>query len=354
MSKPEPSADVLAIQSITLQPQLPGLPIPYWIPNDEGERWLLAGMVMNILARPVDNNQQYEIVTWTGGRDAGLPLHAHQQAQQALYLVAGQASLWLNGQHYQLQTGDYVSIPPGCEVAFRCKAHRTRLLHFISGGALTPALCAAAVPWAGYIQPAGIAAPLSVAQKQTIARLTALRWAEDSWPTTWPAAGAVSALPDGRRPYVLANGEGDRYIAGDQVFTYLTDATTSGQSFLAVMTEGPPGNMVPPHFHAQHSEIFFPLDGQVTMIANQQTLIAGPGDAVFVAPGTIHGYQLNSGYTRFIGFLTPGVFDNFFRLLGDPWSETVYPQEPGPLRFDRVLARLDELDLYLYSPGFRR
>ncbi|ENM1808600.1 quercetin 2,3-dioxygenase [Klebsiella variicola] len=154
--------------------------------------------------------------------------------------------------------------------------------------------------------------------------------------------------------HVLANGEGDRYIAGDQVFTYLTDAATSGQSFLAVMTEGPPGNMVPPHFHAQHSEIFFPLDGQLTMIANQQTLIAGPGDAIFVAPGTIHGYQLNSGYTRFIGFLTPGVFDNFFRLLGDPWPETVYPQEPGPLRFDRVLARLDELDLYLCSPGSRR
>ncbi|HBR4785308.1 TPA: cupin domain-containing protein [Klebsiella pneumoniae] len=350
MTKPVPSTVVLQAQQVTLENRLPGAPIPYFSMNDEGERWLVAGMVMNLQARPIDNDRQYEMLTWTAGKGAGLPLHHHLQAHQALYLVAGQLTLWLAGSIYHLQAGDYASVPAGSDFAFRCESHRTRILHFTTGGEITPALSSAGKRWSGHVQPEGPVVPLSQQQQQQIAEVAPICWQEDNWPI-WPTALAGHTLPDSPQPYVLANGAGERYVAGDQVFIYLGNAQVSNNAFLTVMMEGPAGEMVPPHFHARHTEIFYPLEGNMTMIANKQRLTVGPGDAVFVTPGTIHGYQLNSHFTQCIGFLTPGVFDNFFRLLGDPWAEQVLPQTPGPLRFDRVLARLDELDLYLCRPG---
>ncbi|WP_284700938.1 hypothetical protein [Robbsia betulipollinis] len=40
------------------------------------------------------------------------------------------------------------------------------------------------------------------------------------------------------------------------------------------------------------------------------------------------------------------MFEPFFRLIGDPYEPHVFPVDPKPLRFDRVLANIDDLDLY--------
>ncbi|MGA8118435.1 hypothetical protein [Rouxiella badensis] len=82
-------------------------------------------------------------------------------------------------------------------------------------------------------------------------------------------------------------------------------------------------------------------------MANQQRLIAEPGDAVFVTTGTVHGYPLNFHFTRFIGFLPATVVENFFRVLGGPWAEPVFPHLPSELHVERVMAKLDPLDLHL-------
>ena len=64
----------------------------------------------------------------------------------------------------------------------------------------------------------------------------------------------------------------------------------------------------------------------------------------------MHAFRLDKPYTRFVGFLTPGLFEDFFRILGDPYPGHVYPQTPPPFRFDRVLSRLGELDLKFVDP----
>ncbi len=89
------------------------------------------------------------------------------------------------------------------------------------------------------------------------------------------------------------------------------------------------------------------LDGSMTMRVNNETVTLSPGDFVHAPARTIHAYQLNGHYTRFVGLLTPGLFESFFRTLGDPYAGYVYPQTPPPFRFDRVLSKLNELDLKL-------
>jgi quercetin 2,3-dioxygenase len=56
--------------------------------------------------------------------------------------------------------------------------------------------------------------------------------------------------------------------------------------------------------------------------------------------------------TRFIGFITPGHFEPFFRYLCVPFEGYRYPLVPPPFRFDRVIQHLAELDLTLLErPG---
>ena len=342
------SPDFSAIQAVQLQNQLPAKNIPYYVRNDEGERRLIAGMVLNTVARTVDTGGYYEMMTWTGGQGAGLPLHRYPESHQAFYVLEGTVEFWLDGKRYLLGAGDYASIPPKTDMAFNFKNHRNKVLIWATGGDVYRAMSAMGEPFDGHVQPETAKVGLTTSDTAKASQTGAIVWRGKPKATKITKAGKT--LPDGVKPYVLASGEGERYLAGDQLFIYLGNAKTSNGQFLALITEGPKGEFVPPHFHAEHTEIFYPVIGRVNMIGNQETLQAYPHDSVHIPAGTIHSYQMADHYTKFIGFLTPAVFDGFFRTLGDPYDGYVYPQKPGKLRFDRVLERIDEMDLHLAKP----
>lgn len=341
----QPSQDFSDIQRVELRNELPGQAIPFYIKADEGERHLVAGMAMSVMARGADTGGLYEVMTWTGGKGAGLPLHTFATSHQALYVMDGQLELWMGDEHWLMNKGDYASIPPGVAFAFEMRSHRTKVLNWATGSVSTALMSGLGSPYTGHVQPETPVAPLSADMIEASQKSGELSWG--GVPRSSEAMAVTNgALPTVVVPYVLASGEGDRFVAGDQVFTYLGDANSSDGKFLTVMTEGPAGDMIPPHFHALHTEVFFPLEGTLNMIGNSQKLVAEPGDIVHIPAGTIHAFQMNKHYTKFIGFLTPGVFDDFFRTIGDPYEPHVFPQNPGPLRFDRILKKIDELDLY--------
>ena len=154
-----------------------------------------------------------------------------------------------------------------------------------------------------------------------------------------------SEIPAGVESYVLETSGGERFVAAEQLFSFLTTQANTDGEFIAVMCEGPKGDRIPEHFHEEHTETFFCIEGQLTMWANGEEFTLFPGDFMHVPEKTVHAYPLDSHYTKFFGVLTPGIFEPFFRTLGDPTEEFVFPYEPGPFRFDRVLAILQNLDL---------
>jgi quercetin 2,3-dioxygenase len=146
-------------------------------------------------------------------------------------------------------------------------------------------------------------------------------------------------------PYVLAAGEGERMMAGDTLFTFLTDQRQSGGRFIALMTEGPKGRRIPNHLHEKHTETFFCLTGCVSMTAGVEYAALRPGDFMHVPAGTPHTFQLTGNTTRFIQFHAPGLNEPFFRYMCDPCEDYTFLQPPPPFRFDRVMQHLGELDL---------
>jgi quercetin dioxygenase-like cupin family protein len=111
---------------------------------------------------------------------------------------------------------------------------------------------------------------------------------------------------------VLADGGGERF--GGNTFL-ARNANTTGQ-FLFIITEGGPGGGVGAHFHARHFENFFALDGETLGWAYGKAVPLHTGDYFQAPPRNLHGFRLNQQYNRFAAFLTPGIFENFFVMMG--------------------------------------
>jgi len=144
---------------------------------------------------------------------------------------------------------------------------------------------------------------------------------------------------------VLPAGEGERMMAGDTLFTFLTAGRQSDGKFLVLMTDGPKGERIPSHVHEKHTETFFCLNGCVSMTAGKEHVSLWPGDFLHVPAGTPHTFQLTGNHNRFIQFHAPGLNEPFFRYMCDPSEEYTFLQPPPEFRFDRVLRHLAELDV---------
>lgn len=119
-------------------------------------------------------------------------------------------------------------------------------------------------------------------------------------------------LPVTPGAYVLADGGGERF--GGNTFL-ARNANTTGQ-FLFIITEGGAGGGVGAHFHARHFENFFGLDGETLGWAHGKAVPLHTGDYFQAPPRNLHGFRLNQDYNRFAAFLTPGIFESFFVMMG--------------------------------------
>ncbi len=269
-----------------------------------------------------------------------MPLHQRHRSHEATFVLEGSARLPPADKEFALMGGDYASVPPGTPHSFTFTSHRTRLL-----------------TWTFSDNGASMYATLGRPSEAVIYSARALRpdWNKplpgvdvefllDESSTITPGEKS-SVPPAGVEPYVILAGEGEHMMAGDQLFTFLTDRRQSGGKFLALMTEGPKGHRIPNDVHFKHTETFFCLNGSVSMTAGEERISLQPGDFLHVPAGTPHTFQLTGNTTRFIQFHAPGLNEPFFRYMFDPCGEHTFLQPPPPFRFDRVIQHLAELDV---------
>lgn len=119
---------------------------------------------------------------------------------------------------------------------------------------------------------------------------------------------------------VHGRGEGERHAAGGNsaVIIKATGADTGGSFFLSETTidSGFPGP--PPHRHEQLHDMFYVLEGVLTMRLGAETHEIEPGTFVCVPPGVIHAFSNTSDApTRFLNFNTPAGWENYMRELGE-------------------------------------
>ena len=318
---------------------LPGKQQPYFLESGEGPRYLLGPLLATSIGRREDTGSLMEGVVLTGAKGCRAPLHRHSNSHEAIYVLEGSATLRLEDEEFGLEGGDYVSVPPGTAHSFAFTSHRTRFLTWTfgdNGAAMYESLGqpTETVTYSAHAEQPDWRKPLPGVDIEFLSESSVVTRGKKS-----------SVAPAGIEPYVIPTGEGERMMAGDTLFTFLTDSRQSGGKFLVLMTDGPKGHRIPNHMHEKHTETFFCLNGCVSMTAGEEQVCLRPGDFLLVPARTPHTFQLTGNNTRFIQFHAPGLNEPFFRYMCDPCEEYTFLQPPPPFCFDRVLEHLAELDV---------
>jgi mannose-6-phosphate isomerase-like protein (cupin superfamily) len=115
-------------------------------------------------------------------------------------------------------------------------------------------------------------------------------------------------------------GEGERHPAGpgSEIVIKAGGAETADTCFISESTlaAGFPGP--PPHTHERLHDMFYVLDGVLTVLIGDEDVEVGPGTFVCVPPGVVHTFRNASDEpVRVLNFNTPAGWEHYMRDLGE-------------------------------------
>jgi mannose-6-phosphate isomerase-like protein (cupin superfamily) len=92
-----------------------------------------------------------------------------------------------------------------------------------------------------------------------------------------------------------------------------------------------------PHFHKEHVDVFFVLEGELEILNGTETVRAGAGTSVAVPPGIVHGFRNpGPGGVRYLNIHAPdgGFIEYIRRITGDrvrvDWDSYDVDEPYGP------------------------
>jgi mannose-6-phosphate isomerase-like protein (cupin superfamily) len=141
------------------------------------------------------------------------------------------------------------------------------------------------------------------------------------------------------RAVVHRPGEGERHgVGASETVIKAGSDQTGGSFFLSETTLAPDFPGPPAHRHERLHDMFYVLEGTLTMHLDGVTHELGTGSFVCVPPGVVHTFRNSSGRpVRMLNFNTPGGWENYMRDLGEAAkSGPLTPQIIG-----RIASRYD-------------
>jgi quercetin dioxygenase-like cupin family protein len=141
-------------------------------------------------------------------------------------------------------------------------------------------------------------------------------------------------------PVILRPGEGERLEMGaSHVLVKAGSEQTAGTLYIGESTLDPgfPGR--PPHIHEKLHDMFYVLEGTLTLRVGDETITAEAGTFACIPPGTVHTFSNTSDDpVRILNFKTPGGWENYMRALGEA-AKSGMP--PTPEEIGKIASRFD-------------
>lgn len=325
--------------------RLPGHCAPYYIASGEGLRYDLGGQLVTVIARPQDTGGQFGAAFVYGAKGVETPFVAHDREHTFLYVLEGHLQLWLPGETQLLVPGDSASIPPGTPYAYRMLAHANRFLSWSTAGDGH----ALAIAQGEDTQSHVFTGTSSPTRDSELAERFGVRYV-DLEKLDRPAVTGTT-LPDGAGPFVVKAGEGDRWKSSGQLNSYLARSRNTDDTYFAMHTRGVKTDYIPRHFHRQHTENFFCVEGRILLHANGTEILLTKGDFLHAPAGTIHSFAFDSNSTQMLGILTTGIFEKFFEYMNVPTDDHVHDELADiPFPGEGFARARAELDLEVVGP----
>jgi len=141
-------------------------------------------------------------------------------------------------------------------------------------------------------------------------------------------------------PVVHPDGEGERHEMGPNVILIKAASENTGGTFFLSDSVIAPGFPGPPlHTHEKLHDMFYVLEGTLTLRVRDDEIMAEPGTFACIPPGTPHTFSNRSDEpVRFLNLNTPGGWENYMRDLG---SAAADGKVLGPAEIGEIASRYD-------------
>jgi quercetin dioxygenase-like cupin family protein len=128
----------------------------------------------------------------------------------------------------------------------------------------------------------------------------------------------------------LDAGTGDAVWALNTWLRYVVTAQdTNGQLALLEQRCSPAGD-TPPHIHTHEDEAFYVLEGRLRATIGDDSVVADPGECVFLPRGVPHALHAETPEVRGLVLITPAGFERFFVSVGQPAEAAGLPEPAAP------------------------
>ncbi len=130
-------------------------------------------------------------------------------------------------------------------------------------------------------------------------------------------------------PYIRTIDDGPAYWQVDILWVMLATGEQTGGHYALMWQLCPKGAGPGPHYHDQ-DEQFYVLDGQITYLAGDRTLVASAGAFVLIPRGTVHSFRVDSTTATILNSYTPAGFERAIIELGEPAASRTLPPAERP------------------------
>jgi mannose-6-phosphate isomerase-like protein (cupin superfamily) len=122
------------------------------------------------------------------------------------------------------------------------------------------------------------------------------------------------------------------------LMTVHADAASTGGAFGLIETSGKTGGEPPLHVHHNEDELFYVLEGSLTVTRGSEQLTLNAGDAGFLPRNVPHTFKISSGYARWLVCFTPAGFEEYFRTIGRPAERLALDENPSRPDVERMVS----------------
>jgi len=130
--------------------------------------------------------------------------------------------------------------------------------------------------------------------------------------------------------YVANRADAPAYWQVGILWVVLATGDQTGGNYSLMWQLCPKDSGPSPHYHDQ-DEQFYVLDGQITYVAGDQTLVATTGAFVLIPRGTVHSFRVDSETATVLNSYTPAGFEQAIIALGEPAAARTLPPAGRPM-----------------------
>ena len=137
-------------------------------------------------------------------------------------------------------------------------------------------------------------------------------------------------MPEVNHGIVLGPGEG-RVISvlGNEISLKVVNEDTGGAFGIMEYTAGAGFSGPPPHVHKKMIEVFYVLEGELTIHMGERRITAPTGTFALVPAGDVHTFS-NPGTApvKMLVMFSPGGFEKYFQEMPDIVAKHGFPPPP--------------------------